>query len=207
MFEILRLLNIPSDHPGAAIINLFRHGALVVEVRPGSLRHRQLCSLMAALATVATPVTPDGIEKWLAKIVRGTKPCTMTAREIEQRVDCIKFALEGKPSLLFCPEVQRAVLLREEWVPTAAAIWAVMEPYHRKFEALLKDFNRITGRMLLAPLPSAQELAALGADTPRRRRSRCRHKISSASFFSSTTRRRSEHFLHSLSRNTQQSAR
>jgi hypothetical protein len=162
MFRVLKALGIPENHPSVGIVGVYRAGLSNVAIKPDSSRWRNLAFVLGKMSMVPDLVTADHVRAWLVPILEATKTGNMTEAELKGRIKSIVFALEGVPKFLLSADIQRDLIRKAEWFPTAAEIWPFIEPALGEYRALRADLNILMGRDYSAPLPAPEEVLAEG---------------------------------------------
>jgi hypothetical protein len=164
MHEVLESIGFEPFHPALTALAAYRAGSLSVPISPGTPRYENLVRLALRLGDVGAPASAEDIKKWFLPIVAHVKIGNMGPDEIVARAEGVAFALEGKPRFFFSRALLREVMLKCEWLPTAAEIWPLIESNFREFERLRADLNAALMRPVNAALPSSGDAASLGFD-------------------------------------------
>jgi hypothetical protein len=161
MFKVLERIGINISHPAAQSLNYLK--STDIAMFPPSPRRLADCGfLMNLLMVYFSGITLAEATDWFGSVVAGTKTGSLDATEIEARWNAFAFSVEGKPKCLFDDALKREVLLKFSWLPTAAEVWALVEPEYAEFQSVLLHLNKILGRPFRAALPSFAEIEEHG---------------------------------------------
>lgn len=161
MREVLESLGFEPFHPALTALAAFRAGQISAQIRPDSERYKNAAILLGRVAAIAAPMSAAEVKKWFMPIVASVKTGNMGPDEIVARAEGVAFAFEGMPRFLFSRALLRDVVLKCEWLPTAAEIWPLVEPTLKEFERLRADLNGMLGLPVVASLPSPEEVLHL----------------------------------------------